>query len=415
VTATAVEPEESGTRSAGTTRRTISAAKLAANRANARLSTGPRTADGKARSARNRTCHGLTGKTWWADPAVLAAVERLGERIAGNATGEEEEIAYQMAGAQITVMRARAARHRLVAEFYPSDGRTSIHQDDPEAAIERLRTAFRQLDAIERYESRAFRQRERACDRLARLRTGEPPKLPRRRGMGVRNPAFRMPSFETIRFEGWPRWLWWRPCPLEAARKKQLRSRTRKKPAAKKIPERGAPNIPPPSRASGPAAATRTVPIDEPKPPTWIGKDLPIDQTKPSAGSRLPNDGTNPPVVPASTVPIDGTNPPVVPASIVAIDATNPPSGRGSNPRVETKPGAPVSKMPIDEPNSPPEDRPLATRKASQTSARCRHRPALRTRHLPQRGHSPPPSMPARRFDRWPNAPPLRAPVNRSR
>src|SRR3954447_20217598 len=38
---------------------TVSASKVRANRRNARKSTGPRTAEGKARSAQNATSHGL--------------------------------------------------------------------------------------------------------------------------------------------------------------------------------------------------------------------------------------------------------------------------------------------------------------------------------------------------------------------
>jgi hypothetical protein len=77
-----------------------SARKLAANRANARASTGPRTAARKARSARNAVRHGLCSKAW-AVPEVGRAIERWGRRFAGEGTGEERELAYRIAAAQV--------------------------------------------------------------------------------------------------------------------------------------------------------------------------------------------------------------------------------------------------------------------------------------------------------------------------
>ena len=55
--------------------RKSSPARLAANRANALRSTGPRTAEGKARSSQNATTHGLT-----------ASQPRTGARSAGSRT-----------------------------------------------------------------------------------------------------------------------------------------------------------------------------------------------------------------------------------------------------------------------------------------------------------------------------------------
>src|SRR5262249_38992199 len=90
----------------------VSARKLATNRANARASTGPRTAAGKAHSARNAVRHGLCSASW-ADPAISRAIEQVGRALAGEATGEERELAYAVAAAQVDLARAREAGRRL--------------------------------------------------------------------------------------------------------------------------------------------------------------------------------------------------------------------------------------------------------------------------------------------------------------
>jgi hypothetical protein len=60
--------------------------KIEANRANAQNSTGPTTAHGKARAARNAGPHGLN-RSVFADPVLSQEVEAMAARIAGeNAT-----------------------------------------------------------------------------------------------------------------------------------------------------------------------------------------------------------------------------------------------------------------------------------------------------------------------------------------
>lgn len=85
-----------------------------ANRKNARASTGPRTAVGKARAGRNAQQHGLSLPAL-ADPAWSTEITTRARKIAGeDATGEQWELACRAAAAHIDVMRVREARHQIV-------------------------------------------------------------------------------------------------------------------------------------------------------------------------------------------------------------------------------------------------------------------------------------------------------------
>jgi hypothetical protein len=105
--------------------------KIKANRANARASTGPQTAQGRARAARNALRHGLSLPVC-SDPALSEEVEALAREIAGtDANAKIQELARRVAEAQIDLRRVRYARHQLLShalsdQYYDSHANVQI-------------------------------------------------------------------------------------------------------------------------------------------------------------------------------------------------------------------------------------------------------------------------------------------------
>jgi hypothetical protein len=91
----------------------IGARKRFANQANARASTGPKTAAGKATAAQNARQHGLNLPVL-ADPILSAEVEGLARAIAGQ-DQQLFALASRVAEAQIDLVRVRRARHDLIS------------------------------------------------------------------------------------------------------------------------------------------------------------------------------------------------------------------------------------------------------------------------------------------------------------
>lgn len=93
-----------------------SAAKIRANRANARASTGPKTAAGRRRSSRNALRHGLNLPVYL-DPALFPEVEALAHDIAGPDNDPAVlNAARCVAEAQIDLCRVRMAQYGLISE-----------------------------------------------------------------------------------------------------------------------------------------------------------------------------------------------------------------------------------------------------------------------------------------------------------
>jgi hypothetical protein len=106
--------------------------KIKANRANARASTGPKTAQGRARAARNALRHGLSLPVY-SDPALFEEVEALAREIAGtDANAEIQELARRIAEAQIDLRRVRYARHQLLSHALSNpyyDSRANLRKE----------------------------------------------------------------------------------------------------------------------------------------------------------------------------------------------------------------------------------------------------------------------------------------------
>ena len=89
--------------------------KIRANRQNARASSGPKTANGRARSAQNALRHGLSLSVLF-DGELCKEVEDLARELAGpDAKPPVQERARRLAEAQIDLCRVRDAQHQLLS------------------------------------------------------------------------------------------------------------------------------------------------------------------------------------------------------------------------------------------------------------------------------------------------------------
>ena len=123
--------------------------KIGSNRANATASTGPKTAQGKARSAQNARRHGLSLPIV-SNPVLSEQAELLARQFAGaSANRELLERARVVAETQVDLIRIRQARHELL----------SSHMADAKCKRDGI-DLTQQLLAMDRYERRALSRRK---------------------------------------------------------------------------------------------------------------------------------------------------------------------------------------------------------------------------------------------------------------
>jgi hypothetical protein len=124
---------------------------IAANRANAQRSTGPKTAMGKMKSSRNAYRHGLS----WSSPcnvATASEVDAIARVLTSQDAGElERTSAVEFASAHIQLLRISEVRRRLWQEV----DLTSLNTHK-----------LRRLASLDRYERYADTRRRRAASKF---------------------------------------------------------------------------------------------------------------------------------------------------------------------------------------------------------------------------------------------------------
>jgi hypothetical protein len=128
----------------------MSERKIAANRSNAKKSTGPRSKAGRQASRRNALRHGLAIDIR-TDPAYNDDIEQLAKMMS-RASGRQSVSDRGAAEAVLDLSRIRKIRASLFETIYFSDT----------AAPDRLTELNDKLAKLERYERRAFSRRNRA-------------------------------------------------------------------------------------------------------------------------------------------------------------------------------------------------------------------------------------------------------------
>jgi hypothetical protein len=171
---------------------------IAANRRNARKSTGPRSGAGRKRASRNAYRHGLT-LSITSTAAFAKQLDKLAHKIAGNTDDAITlDRARAIAQAELDLARVRRAKVALIERASafgeldppqltvtqmirvlnafdrgrfivpkPSDSSATMPSQEPGRSAEAIRRVLPELLKLDRYERRAAARRDRAAFDLA--------------------------------------------------------------------------------------------------------------------------------------------------------------------------------------------------------------------------------------------------------
>jgi hypothetical protein len=124
---------------------------IAANRANAKRSTGPKTAAGKMASSRNAFRHGLSAPLRL-DPVMSGKVEAIAHALAGEQADRGLFASTtEFVRAHLGLLRIRASRTELAENI-------GQNYNNPQK--------LRRIAALDRYERYCFTKRRRASNKL---------------------------------------------------------------------------------------------------------------------------------------------------------------------------------------------------------------------------------------------------------
>jgi hypothetical protein len=132
-------------------RRMATEKQIAANRANAKRSTGPKTVGGRRASSRNALRHGMCSGSL-IDESNSTEVDNLVRALSPqDADGDQTATGWQVALVQMELSRIRSFRATLIASLDPKRGEIG---------------ELRRLILIDRYERIARAKRRKAADKL---------------------------------------------------------------------------------------------------------------------------------------------------------------------------------------------------------------------------------------------------------
>jgi hypothetical protein len=154
---------------------------IAANQANSKLSTGPRSVAGKRNSSLNATTHGFLAQSILIPGESRTKFLKLLADLTTEfepSTGDQHGLVQTMAIARWRTFRAwtieaasLAYEHNRLAEANTNSG-APVYHDAPTQTMLAFRSLSQQpqnLDNLSRFEGRFDRQYHRAADRLLRL------------------------------------------------------------------------------------------------------------------------------------------------------------------------------------------------------------------------------------------------------